>query len=125
MKHQLMTHEVRAQGLTSHLEYAFLEGDNEIPFIIAKEFECHGESRSHKGVAIPTASIAWKHSDIKVINPEFCTHKNSKGKVYTPAVPTSETGSAPSRVSTLKKLSRKELRPSAESHITIRESSQE
>ncbi|GJW42106.1 hypothetical protein Tco_0070905 [Tanacetum coccineum] len=99
MKHQLMTHEVRAQGLTSHLEYAFLEGDNEIPFIIAKEFECHGESRSHKGVAIPTASIAWKHSDIK--------------------------GSAPSRVSTLKKLSRKELRPSAESHITIRESSQE
>ncbi|GJR31396.1 hypothetical protein Tco_1107628 [Tanacetum coccineum] len=47
--------EVELKDLPPHLEYAFLEGDNKLPVIIAKDLSV-GESRSHKGVAVPQAS---------------------------------------------------------------------
>nr|GEU77177.1 reverse transcriptase domain-containing protein [Tanacetum cinerariifolium] len=50
---------------TPHLEYAFLEGDDKLPVIIAKDL-----SDEEK-----TALIAWKLFDIKGIALEFCTHK--------------------------------------------------
>ncbi|GJT67200.1 hypothetical protein Tco_1018680 [Tanacetum coccineum] len=55
--------EVELKELPPHLEYAFLEGDDKLPVIIAKVL------KSHK------RAIAWKLSDIKGVNPEFCTHK--------------------------------------------------
>nr|GEY07461.1 reverse transcriptase domain-containing protein [Tanacetum cinerariifolium] len=39
--------EVELKDLPLHLEYAFLEGDDKFPVIIAKDFECQGENRSH------------------------------------------------------------------------------
>nr|GFB79723.1 reverse transcriptase domain-containing protein [Tanacetum cinerariifolium] len=67
--------EVELKDLPPHLEYAFLEGDDKLPVIIAKDLSAEEKSaliivlKSHK------QAIAWKLSDIKGINPEFCTHK--------------------------------------------------
>nr|GFB13115.1 DNA-directed DNA polymerase [Tanacetum cinerariifolium] len=58
--------EVELKDLPPHLEYAFLEGDNKFPVIIAKELGDEEKSalimvlKSHK------RAIAWKLSDIQV-----------------------------------------------------------
>nr|GEY08943.1 hypothetical protein [Tanacetum cinerariifolium] len=57
--------EVELKDLPPHLEYAFLEGDDKLPVIIAKDFSVEEKSalitvlKSHK------RAIAWKLSDIK------------------------------------------------------------
>nr|GEU81631.1 reverse transcriptase domain-containing protein [Tanacetum cinerariifolium] len=67
--------EVELKDLPPHLEYAFLEGDEKLPVIIAKDLSVEEKTalimvlKSHK------RAIAWKLSDIKGIDPEFCTHK--------------------------------------------------
>nr|GEX04123.1 reverse transcriptase domain-containing protein [Tanacetum cinerariifolium] len=66
---------VEIKDLPPHLEYAFLEGDDKLPVIIAKDLSMEEKTalitvlKSHK------RAIAWKLSDIKGIKPEFCTHK--------------------------------------------------
>nr|GEX45454.1 reverse transcriptase domain-containing protein [Tanacetum cinerariifolium] len=61
--------------LPPHLEYAFLESDDKLLVIIAKDLSVKEKTalitilKSHK------RAIAWKLSDIKGINLEFCTHK--------------------------------------------------
>nr|GEX24092.1 reverse transcriptase domain-containing protein [Tanacetum cinerariifolium] len=66
-------HELK--DLPPHLEYAFLEGDDKLPVIIAKDLSDEEKAalitvlKSHK------RAIAWKLFDIKGIDPEFCTHK--------------------------------------------------
>ncbi|GKF19468.1 reverse transcriptase domain-containing protein, partial [Tanacetum coccineum] len=68
--------EVELKDLPPHLEYAFLEDDNKLPVIIAKELSLGEKAdlikvlKSHNKRA-----ITWKLSDIQGINPEFCTHK--------------------------------------------------
>nr|GEY13114.1 reverse transcriptase domain-containing protein [Tanacetum cinerariifolium] len=72
--------------LPPHLEYAFLEGDNKLSVIIAKDLSVEEKTalitilKSHK------RAIAWKLSDIKGINPEFCTHKILMEEDFKPAV---------------------------------------
>nr|GEV39640.1 reverse transcriptase domain-containing protein [Tanacetum cinerariifolium] len=67
--------EIELKDLPPHLEYAFLEGDDKFPVIIAKHLSDEEKTvlitvlKSHK------RAIAWKLSDIKGINLEFCTHK--------------------------------------------------
>nr|GEV94464.1 reverse transcriptase domain-containing protein [Tanacetum cinerariifolium] len=67
--------EVELKGLPPRLEYIFLEGDDKFPVIIAKDLSIEEKNalitvlKSHK------RAIAWKLSDIKGIDPEFCTHK--------------------------------------------------
>nr|GEU63937.1 reverse transcriptase domain-containing protein [Tanacetum cinerariifolium] len=67
--------EVELKDLPSHLEYVFLEGDDNFPVIIAKDLSDKEKTalitvlKSHK------RAIAWKLSEIKGINPELCTHK--------------------------------------------------
>nr|GFD18286.1 reverse transcriptase domain-containing protein [Tanacetum cinerariifolium] len=66
---------VELKVLPPHLEYAFLEGDDKLPVIIAKDLSVEEKTalltvlKSHK------RAITWKLSDIKGINPEFYTHK--------------------------------------------------
>nr|GFA82780.1 hypothetical protein [Tanacetum cinerariifolium] len=66
---------VELKDLHPYLEYAFLEGDDKLPVIIAKYLSIEEKTalitvlKSHK------RAIAWKLSDIKGIDPEFCTHK--------------------------------------------------
>nr|GEX30256.1 reverse transcriptase domain-containing protein [Tanacetum cinerariifolium] len=77
---------VELKVLPPHLEYAFLEGNDKLPVIIAKDLSVKEKTalimvlKSHK------RAIAWKLYDIKGINPEFCTRKILLEEDFTPAV---------------------------------------
>nr|GFA89071.1 reverse transcriptase domain-containing protein [Tanacetum cinerariifolium] len=77
--------EVKLKDLPLHLEYAFLEGDNKLSVIIAKEFRDEEKSALIKVLKFHKRAIAWKLSDIQGINPEFCTHKILMEEDYKPA----------------------------------------
>ncbi|GJR09469.1 reverse transcriptase domain-containing protein [Tanacetum coccineum] len=78
--------EVELKDLPPHLEYAFLEGNNKLPVIIAKDLSIGEKAALIKVLQSHKRAIAWKLSDIKGINPEFCTHKILMEEDYTPAV---------------------------------------
>nr|GEY34491.1 reverse transcriptase domain-containing protein [Tanacetum cinerariifolium] len=78
--------EVELKDLPPHLEYAFLEGDNKLPVIIAKELGDEKKFALIKVLKSHKRAIAWKPSDIKDINPEFYTHKILKEEDYKPTV---------------------------------------
>ncbi|GJU62150.1 hypothetical protein Tco_1243985 [Tanacetum coccineum] len=63
------------KDLPSHLEYAFLEGDDKLPVIIAKNLKDEDKTALIKVLKSHKHAIAWKISDIKGIDPQFCTHK--------------------------------------------------
>ncbi|GJV65842.1 reverse transcriptase domain-containing protein [Tanacetum coccineum] len=78
--------ELELKDLPSHLEYAFLEENDKLPVIIAKGLKNDEKDallkvlKSHKG------AIAWKITDIKGIDPRFCTHKILMEDDYKPTV---------------------------------------
>nr|GEX33530.1 DNA-directed DNA polymerase [Tanacetum cinerariifolium] len=78
--------EVELKDLPPHLEYAFLEGDDKLPVIIAKDLTVEEKTalitvlKSHK------RAIAWKLSDIKGIDPGFCTHEFLMEEDFEPVV---------------------------------------
>ncbi|GKE81015.1 hypothetical protein Tco_1551015 [Tanacetum coccineum] len=78
--------EVELKDLPPHLEYAFLEEHNKLPVIIAKDLSVGEKVALIKVLQSHKRAIAWKLSDIKGINPEFCTHKILMEEDYTPAV---------------------------------------
>ncbi|GJU79643.1 hypothetical protein Tco_1282008 [Tanacetum coccineum] len=83
--------EVELKELPPHLEYAFLEGDNKLPVIIAKELDVEEKSALIKVLKSHKRALAWKLSDIQGINPEFCTHKIIlMEEDYAPSSPTSK-----------------------------------
>ncbi|GJV92396.1 reverse transcriptase domain-containing protein [Tanacetum coccineum] len=63
------------KDLPSHLEYAFLEGTDKLPVIIAKDLKEDEKVRLLKFLKSHKRAIAWKIFDIKGIDPQFCTHK--------------------------------------------------
>ncbi|GKF62901.1 hypothetical protein Tco_0182955, partial [Tanacetum coccineum] len=67
--------EVELKDLPPHLEYAFLEDNNKFPVIIAKDLSVDEKTAFIKVLKSRKQAIAWKLSDIKGINPEFCSHK--------------------------------------------------
>nr|GEZ72968.1 reverse transcriptase domain-containing protein [Tanacetum cinerariifolium] len=78
--------EVKLKDLPPCLEYVLLEGDDKLPVIIVKHLNVEEKTalitvlKSHK------RAIAWKLSDIKGIDPEFCTHKILMEEDFEPAV---------------------------------------
>ncbi|GKB05567.1 hypothetical protein Tco_0833762, partial [Tanacetum coccineum] len=80
------TPEVELKELPPHLEYAFLEGDDKLPVIIAKDLKDKEKAALLKVLKSHKRAIAWKLSDIQGINPEFCTHKILMEEDYKPAV---------------------------------------
>nr|GEZ26458.1 reverse transcriptase domain-containing protein [Tanacetum cinerariifolium] len=78
--------EVELKDLPPHLKYAFLEGDNKLPIIIAKELGDEDKPALIKVLKSHKRAIAWKLSDIQGINPEFYTHKILMEEDYKPAV---------------------------------------
>ncbi|GJV64498.1 reverse transcriptase domain-containing protein [Tanacetum coccineum] len=76
------TPEVELKDLPPHLEYAFLEGDNKLPVIIAKDLSVWEKAALIKVLQSHKRAIAY----INGINPEFCTHKILMEEDYTPAV---------------------------------------
>ncbi|GJY37762.1 reverse transcriptase domain-containing protein [Tanacetum coccineum] len=67
--------ELELKDLLSHLEYAFLEGADKLPVIISKELKDKENAALLKVLKSHKQAIAWKISDIKGIDPSFCTHK--------------------------------------------------
>nr|GEY57620.1 DNA-directed DNA polymerase [Tanacetum cinerariifolium] len=67
--------EVELKDLPPHLEYAFLEGDDKLPVIIAKDLSVKEKDALITVLTSHKRAIAWKLSDIKGIDPGFCTHK--------------------------------------------------
>nr|GEU32333.1 hypothetical protein [Tanacetum cinerariifolium] len=74
------------QDLPPHLEYIFFKGDDKLPVIIVKYLSDEEKTalitvlKSHK------RAIAWKHSDIKGIDPKFCTNKILMKEDFEPTV---------------------------------------
>nr|GEX19135.1 reverse transcriptase domain-containing protein [Tanacetum cinerariifolium] len=67
--------EVELKDLPPHLEYAFLEGNDKLPVIIAKDLTVEEKAALIKVLKSYKQAIAWKLSDIKGIDPKFYTHK--------------------------------------------------
>ncbi|GKE86901.1 hypothetical protein Tco_1560643, partial [Tanacetum coccineum] len=78
--------EVELKDLPPHLEYAFLEGDDKLPVIIAKDLKDEEKTALIKVLKSHKQAITWKLSDIKGINLKFCTHKILMEEDYKPAV---------------------------------------
>ncbi|GJV68035.1 reverse transcriptase domain-containing protein [Tanacetum coccineum] len=67
--------ELELKDLPSHLEYAFLEGTDKLPVIISKKLKDEEKAALLKVIKSHKWAIAWKISDIKGIDPSFCTYK--------------------------------------------------
>nr|GEV95197.1 DNA-directed DNA polymerase [Tanacetum cinerariifolium] len=78
--------EIEIKELPSHLEYAFLEDSNKLPVIIAKNLKVDEREALINVLKSYKRAIAWKISDIKGIDPRFCTHKILMEDDYKPAV---------------------------------------
>nr|GEU44997.1 reverse transcriptase domain-containing protein [Tanacetum cinerariifolium] len=70
-----LEHELK--DLPSHLEYAFLEGTDKSPIIIAKNLKDDEKERLIKVLTSHKQAIAWKLSDIKVMLKYGVTHRLS------------------------------------------------
>nr|GEU69665.1 reverse transcriptase domain-containing protein [Tanacetum cinerariifolium] len=77
---------VEPKDLPPHLEYAFLEGDDKLPVIIAKDLSVEEKTALITVLKSYKRAITWKLSDIKGIDPEFCTHKILMEEDFKPAV---------------------------------------
>nr|GEV94997.1 integrase, catalytic region, zinc finger, CCHC-type, peptidase aspartic, catalytic [Tanacetum cinerariifolium] len=78
--------ESKLKDLPSHLEYAYLEGIDKLPVIIAKDLKDNEKEALLKVLKSHKRAIAWKIIDIKGIDPQFCTHKILIEEDYKPAV---------------------------------------
>ncbi|GJZ41337.1 reverse transcriptase domain-containing protein [Tanacetum coccineum] len=67
--------DLELKDLPSHLEYEFLEGTDKLPVIISKESKDEEKAALLKVLKSHKRAITWKISDIKGIDPSFCTHK--------------------------------------------------
>nr|GEX06685.1 reverse transcriptase domain-containing protein [Tanacetum cinerariifolium] len=66
---------VELKDLPPHLEYAFLEGDDNLPVIITKDLKDEEKTTIIKVLKSHKQALTWKLSDIKGINLKFFTHK--------------------------------------------------
>ncbi|GJV49184.1 reverse transcriptase domain-containing protein [Tanacetum coccineum] len=74
------------KDLPSHLEYALLEENDKLPVIIAKGLKNDEKDALLKVLKSKKRAIAWKITDIKGIDPHFCTHKILMEEDYKPTV---------------------------------------
>ncbi|GJX96677.1 reverse transcriptase domain-containing protein [Tanacetum coccineum] len=78
--------ELELKDLPSHLEYAYLEENDKLPVIIAKGLKNNEKDALLKVLKSHKWAIAWKITDIKGIDPRFCTHKILMEDDYKPMV---------------------------------------
>nr|GEX45147.1 reverse transcriptase domain-containing protein [Tanacetum cinerariifolium] len=74
------------KDLPSHLEYTYLEGVDKLSIIIAKGLKDDEKEALLKVLKSHKRAIAWKITDIKGIDPRFCTLKILTEEDYKPAV---------------------------------------
>nr|GFA73337.1 reverse transcriptase domain-containing protein [Tanacetum cinerariifolium] len=69
-----------------HLEYAFLGDNGKWPVMIAKDISSNEKTNLINVLKTRKKAIAWKLTDIKGIDPEFCSHKILLEENYSPKV---------------------------------------
>nr|GEW61028.1 reverse transcriptase domain-containing protein [Tanacetum cinerariifolium] len=77
---------VKLKDLPPHLEYVFLEGDDKFSVIISKDLSVEEKAALIKVLKSHKRVIAWKLSDIKGIDLEFCIHKILMADDFKPSV---------------------------------------
>nr|GEZ01412.1 reverse transcriptase domain-containing protein [Tanacetum cinerariifolium] len=77
---------VEFKDLPPHLEYAFLEDDDKLPVIIAKDLKDEEKTTLIKVLKSHKQALSWQLSDTKRIASEFCTHKILMEDDFKPAV---------------------------------------
>ncbi|GJR23016.1 hypothetical protein Tco_0971543 [Tanacetum coccineum] len=84
---------VELKDLPPHLEYAFLEGDNKLPVIIAKDLSVEEKAALIKVLKSHKRAIAWKLSEQQGINNRnFCLQQDSYGRGLQTGGSTPKTG---------------------------------
>ncbi|GJU47165.1 reverse transcriptase domain-containing protein [Tanacetum coccineum] len=78
--------ELELKNLPSHLEYDYLEENEKLSVIIAKGLKDDEKEALLKVLKSHKQAIAWKITDIKGIDPRFCTHKILMEDDYKPTV---------------------------------------
>nr|GEZ62835.1 reverse transcriptase domain-containing protein [Tanacetum cinerariifolium] len=78
--------EVELKELPPHLEYAFLGDEGKWPVIIAKDLSSTQKTALINVLKTRKKAIAWKLTDIKGIDLEFCSHKILLEEDYSPKV---------------------------------------
>nr|GEZ88085.1 reverse transcriptase domain-containing protein [Tanacetum cinerariifolium] len=78
--------EVELKDLPPYLEYAFLGDNNNWPVINAKDLSVDEKFALIKVLKSQKQAIDWKLTDIKGIDPEFCSHKILLEEDYAPKV---------------------------------------
>nr|GFA40410.1 DNA-directed DNA polymerase [Tanacetum cinerariifolium] len=77
---------VELKELPPHLEYAFLGDNGKWPVIIAKDLSSNKKTDLINVLKTRKTAIAWKLTDIKGIDPEFCSHKILLEEEHSPKV---------------------------------------
>nr|GFA11190.1 hypothetical protein [Tanacetum cinerariifolium] len=78
--------EVKLKELPPHLEYAFLGDNGKWPVIIAKYLSSNKKTALINVLKTRKKAITWKLTDIKGVDPEFCSHKILLEEDYSPKV---------------------------------------
>ncbi|GJS25155.1 reverse transcriptase domain-containing protein [Tanacetum coccineum] len=78
--------ELELKDLPSYLEYAYLEENDKLSVIIAKGLKNNEKDALLKVLKSHKWAITWKITDIKGIDPRFCTHKILMEDDYKPTV---------------------------------------
>nr|GFB42388.1 reverse transcriptase domain-containing protein [Tanacetum cinerariifolium] len=83
--------EVELKELPPHIEYAFLGDNGKWPVIIAKDLSSNEKTDLINVLKTRKKAIAWKLTDIKGIDPVFCSHKILLEEDYSPKVQSQRT----------------------------------
>nr|GFA38551.1 reverse transcriptase domain-containing protein [Tanacetum cinerariifolium] len=78
--------EVELKELPPHLKYPFLGDNGKWPVIIAKDLSSNEKTALINVLKTQKKAIAWKLTNIKGIDPEFCSHKILLEEDYLPKV---------------------------------------
>ncbi|GJZ17681.1 hypothetical protein Tco_0553804 [Tanacetum coccineum] len=72
--------------LPEHLEYAFLQENNQLPVVISFALSAVEKARLLEVLKNHKGAIAWSIADIKGIDSSFCTHKILMEDEFKPSV---------------------------------------
>nr|GFB27835.1 DNA-directed DNA polymerase [Tanacetum cinerariifolium] len=79
--------EVELKELPPYLEYAFLGENKKWPVIISKDLSVNEKTALINVLKLRKKAIAWKLTDIRGIDPEFCSHKILLEEDFSPKIP--------------------------------------
>ncbi|GKD36120.1 hypothetical protein Tco_1251629 [Tanacetum coccineum] len=77
--------EIREE-LQEYLEYAFLQGDDQLPVVISSALSAHEKTKLLEVLKNHKGAIARSITDIKGIDSSFCTHKILMEDEFKPTV---------------------------------------